>query len=100
MRYNKKSQVMMGILITIGVIIFAYIIIAVMSFIFPKFAELKASLDYFLMIGIFLIVQVLFLGGYYLLGKYVVTGFFKFKDTLMKVSLNFEKYLIRKKISQ
>ena len=87
---NKKA-VFFPILIILGVIALFYLVIVWNPF--HAFDSIKSTMNYFLFLLIFLILQAGIIFGYYELGKYVTKGFRWYHFKIQRITQNVHQKL-------
>lgn len=78
---NKKGVVMFGILIF--VVLIMVIFYSLLFLPIPAFKTIRITINYFLMVLAWILIQIFVIYGYYKIGFYVVKGFnfLKYKTT-------------------
>lgn len=89
---NKKAIGTISIIISI---IFAIIGFYLVLFIpIPAFTRLRTTINYFLILILFIVIQIGLIYAYYKLGKYAVRGFKIVQTKLTNWSINIRNYII------
>ena len=92
MTKNKKAVLTISIIMSV---IFALIVIYLILFIpLPAFTRIRMTINYFLILILFILIQVGLIYGYYKLGKYATRGFNIIKTKLMNWSINIRNYIV------
>jgi hypothetical protein len=87
---NKKSfSIGFGLLSVILVIVMFYAVLWL-----PLFAKLRITINYFLIILLFIILQVGIVFGYYKLGFFFIKGFDFLKNKMTKFIINIHNYIV------
>lgn len=92
-RTNKRGLVPIAIIAIILLIVIAfYLIIAINPF--GAFTNIKATINYFLILIIFVAMQVGIIFGYYELAKFGVKGFKFIRKKIIDLTGSFKRYLV------
>jgi hypothetical protein len=91
--FNGKKGI--APLLVIGIFIIAMVVIYMFLFIpIPAFATIRNLINYILIILLWIIVQAIFILGYYYAGKYIVLGYKKYKIIFDNLVLKFQTFLM------
>jgi hypothetical protein len=91
---NKKG---LGGIVIIGIFLLIMITIYLILFIpIPAFKSLRTLINYILIVMLFVVIQVLFILGYYYIVKYAIKGFNIYKSQIQKTILDFKVSLINR----
>jgi len=92
---NKGSITISIIMVIILTLIIIYGILYILpDSIFPKAKLILNSMNYFLILILFGVIQVGLIYGYYKLGRYAVKGFTIVRTKLMNWSINIRNYIV------
>jgi len=92
---NKKG--ITGLLAVVYIamaLMIIYILLLALSPFFSSIAQLKATINYFLFIIFWVVIQVGLILGYYEAGKLIAKGFVFMKSKVMNWSNTFRRYII------
>lgn len=93
--FKSKGKRGLAPLFIVLFIVLALIFIYCLLFLpIPAFTKLRMIINYFLIIILFLIIQVGFIYGYIKLGTFASRGIIKLKNKVMNWSLNLKNYII------
>jgi len=89
---NKKGIgiISMIILIALGMLVFY----AVLYLPIPAFTRLRVTINYFLILISWVLLQVFIIAGYYKLGFYAVKGFNILKFKFARMSIDIRNYIV------
>lgn len=94
MTKNKKAigKILISVILTLlGIYLSLYIL---PESIFPKAKLILNLINYFLILILFLIIQIGLIYAYYQLGKYAVRGFHIIQTKLINWSINIRNYIV------
>jgi len=95
MTYKIKNKKAIGTISVIMFILLGLISIYLILFIpLPSFTRLRMTINYFLILIFFVVIQVGLIYAYYKLGKYATRGFTIIKTKLMNWSINLRNYIV------
>lgn len=89
---GRKGILPFGILIYVVIALIVVYLILLLPF--PSFIQIRAIINYFIFIIIWIIIQVGFVYGYIYLGRIVVKSFGYLKQNFAKLSFKIHKYII------
>jgi hypothetical protein len=88
---NKKAVApVMIVLVGFGILALFYVILFIPI---PAFTQLRKTINYFLIIVLWFLVQGLFLGIYFEIGKYATKGFYFYREYLLKLSIKINNFI-------
>lgn len=88
---NKKGVApVMIVLIGFGILALFYVVLLIPI---PAFTQLRKTINYFIMIVLWFLVQALFLGIYFEVAVYMRKGFYFYKENLLKLSIKINNFI-------
>lgn len=78
------------VLIGFGVLALFYVILFIPI---PAFTQLRKTINYFIWIILWFLVQALFLGIYFEVGKYMTKAFYYYKENVLKLSIKINNFI-------
>ena len=89
---NKRGVAPLFIVLIIALILLAFYLFLFIPI--PAFTKVRSIINYFIILILWVLVQVALIYGYYRLGKLVHRGYILFRTKFSSVSLKLEKYII------
>ena len=87
---NKKGVAVFVPLISVAIVLLIFYVILYL----PFFNSLRATVNYFLMIIFWILLQIFIIYGYFKLGEFSLKGFNAIKYKIAKLHIQVEKYII------
>lgn len=90
-KMSKKAVApVMIVLIGFGILALFYVVLLIPI---PAFTQLRKTINYFIMIILWFLVQALFLGIYFEVAVYMRKGFYFYKENLLKLSIKINNFI-------